>query len=230
MVNQPDDTFADKHENDPASHLDSTVNSSSAKQESIVFDDVDVRANDHKVLDTLGEDKSSYTFKGLMRKLGMHQESLSRSLHRLNELGLIEKSDPGYRLTRKGELLAKDNFAHPKISYTPLMQTYIPTNIDVSSIVNSLAGKWFKNLRWLGMIEGEMGHTLQWVSEENSFRVNVRIVGNYLIIETSASNDKDKVQSTVSAYRVFEHVAKLYSNQYGNISMFPVFLNDREAN
>ena len=230
MVNQPEDTFASEQEKDPMSYVGSSINSSNAKQDSIIVEDTDVRPNDHKVLEILGEDRSNYTFRGLMRKLGMHQESLSRSLRRLDELGLIEKSQLGYKLSKKGELLAKGGFAHARIAYIPLMQTYIPANIDVSSIVSSLAGKWFKNLRWLGMIEGEMGHMLQWVSEDNSFQVNLRIVGNYIIIETNANNDKDRVEAMVSAYRIFEYVSKLYSNQYGNISMFRIFANDREAN
>jgi DNA-binding transcriptional ArsR family regulator len=228
MVNQPDDAFAGGKK-DPASYVDSSVNSSSPKQESVIVEDADVRPNDEKVLETLGEDRSRYSFKGLMRKLGIHQESLSRSLHRLDELGLVEKTDLGYRLSGKGELLSRNKTAHAKTSYTPLMQTYIPSNIDASSIVSGLMGKWFKNLRWLGMIEGDMGHMLQWVDEDNSFQVNLRIVGNYIIIETNADSDKDKVEAMVSAYKIFEHVSKLYSNQYGNVSMFHVGC-DREAN
>jgi hypothetical protein len=164
-----------------------------------------------------------------MRKLGIHQESLSRSLHRLDELGLVEKSELGYKLSMKGELLSRNRTSDAKIAYTPLMQSYIPSNIDVSSIVGSLVGKWFKNLRWLGMIEGEMGHSLQWSNENNSFQVNLRIVGNYVIIETNAGSDKEKVEAMVSAYKIFEYVSKLYSNQYGNVSMFHVG-HDREAN
>jgi len=230
MVNHQEDTFSREQEKDPVSYIDGTLNSSHVKQDSIIVEDADVRPNDHKVLDILSEDNSSYTFRGLMRKLGMHQESLSRSLHRLDELGLVEKSQIGYKLSKKGELLAKGSIAQSRTPYIPLMQTYIPSSMDVSSIINGLAGRWFKNLRWLGMVEGEMGHMLQWTSEDNSFQVNLRIVGNYMIIETDASNDKAKVEAMVSAYRIFECVSKLYSNQYGNISMFRTFANDREAN
>ena len=228
MVKQPDDAFASE-EKDPASYVDNSMNPSSTKQESVIIEDADVRPNDEKVLETLGEDRSRYTFKGLVRKLGIHQETLSRSLHRLDELGLVEKSDLGYKLSRKGELISGNRISPAKIAYTPLMQTYIPSNIDVGSIVSSLAGKWFKNLRWLGMIEGEMGQLLQWVNEHNSFQVNLRIVGNYIIIETNAGSDKDKVDAMVSAYKIFEYVSKLYSNQYGNVSMFYVG-HDSEAN
>ena len=230
MPNQPEDTFTSEREKDPASYIDGTIDAPSAKQGTIIVEDVDVRPNDHKVLEILGDDRSRYTFKGLMRKLGMHQESLSRSLRRLDELGLVEKSDLGYKLSRKGELISRGKFPHARNTYTPLMQTYIPSSIDISGIVNNLAGKWFKNLRWLGMIEGDMGHMLQWASEDNSFQVNLRIVGNYIIIETNASDDKNKVEAMVSAYKIFEYVSKLYSSQYGNVSMFPVFAHDREAN
>ena len=228
MVKQPDDAFASE-EKDPASYVDNSINPSSTKQESVIVEDNDVRPNDEKVLETLGEDRSRYTFKGLVRKLGIHQETLSRSLHRLDELGLVEKSDLGYKLSRKGELISRNRISPAKIAYTPLMQTYVPSNRDISSVVSSLAGKWFKNLRWLGMIEGEMGHLLQWVSEDNTFQVNLRIVGNYIIIETNAGSDKDKVEAMVSAYKIFEYVSKLYSNQYGNVSMFHIG-HDREAN
>jgi hypothetical protein len=152
-----------------------------------------------------------------MRKLGMHQESLSRSLQRLDELGLVEKSQLGYKLSKKGAFVRKDNVNDAKIAYMPLLQTYIPSNVDVSSIVNTLAGRWFKNLRWLGMIESNRGYMLQWTSEDGSFQLNLRIVGDYVIIETNAYGKKNKVEAMVCAYRIFEHISKLYSSQYGRI-------------
>jgi hypothetical protein len=178
-------------------------------------DDTDsVRPNDQKVLELLSEDKSSYTFKGLMRKLGMHQESLSRSLHRLDELGLVIKSDLGYRLSSRGERFAKDS-NNARSPYVPLLQTYIPPGVDSGKIVGNLAGRWFKNLYWLGMTEGISGQMLQWVSENDTFQVNLRIVGNYIIIETNAVDEKAKVEAMVSSYRIFEYLSKLYGSHYG---------------
>ncbi|MDE1771008.1 MAG: helix-turn-helix transcriptional regulator, partial [Thaumarchaeota archaeon] len=61
----------------------------------------DFQANDKKVLSILNQDNdladNQYTFNGLARKLGMHQQSLSRALHRLENSGLVEKSETGYR-------------------------------------------------------------------------------------------------------------------------------------
>ncbi|HEX2013947.1 MAG TPA: MarR family transcriptional regulator, partial [Nitrososphaera sp.] len=58
----------------------------------------DFHNNDNKVLELLNEAGSKYSFKGLMRKLNLHQQSLSRALRRLEELGLVEKTAEGYRL------------------------------------------------------------------------------------------------------------------------------------
>src|SRR5581483_4205984 len=66
----------------------------------------DIHGNDTKVLSLLNEAGSEYSFKGIMRKLEMHQQSLSRALHRLEEMGLIKRSDGGYRLSPTGESVA----------------------------------------------------------------------------------------------------------------------------
>ena len=226
MIEKTDDVL--KKEQARNLYPDETVINSSTKQESVTLD-ADVRQNDHKVLDLFGEEKSNYSFKGLIRKLGIHQETLSRALHRLSDLGLVEKSDAGYRLSEKGKMFTRTD-AKPRIAYVPLFQTYIPPNVDVSEIVRVLAGKWFKGLRWLGMIEGEMGHMLQWVNENNSFQLNLRIVNNYVTIESNASSDSDKLEAMISAYRIFERVLKHYSNQYGNMSFYSTLSYVKEAN
>lgn len=226
MIEKTDDVL--KKEQTRNLYPDETVINSSTKQDSVILD-ADVRQNDHKVLDLLGEDKSNYSFKGLIRKLGIHQETLSRALHRLGDLGLVEKSDAGYRLSEKGKMFTRTD-TKPRIAYVPLFQTYIPPNVDVSEIVRVLAGKWFKGLRWLGMIEGEMGHMLQWVNENNSFQLNLRIVNNYVTIESNASSDSDKLEAMISAYRIFERVLKHYSNQYGNMSFYSTLSYVKEAN
>lgn len=221
MIDKTDDTVGREVDN---TYPDETVIKSNTKQESVILGDV--RENDHEILNVLGDGKSKYTFKGLMRKLGIHQETLSRSLHRLGDLGLIEKSDIGYRISEKGKVFAGER-PKSRIAFVPLFQTYIPPNVDINEIVHMLAGKWFKGLRWLGMIEGEGGYMLQWVSENNSFQINLRIVNSYVTIESNA-DDSNKLEAMVSAYRIFERVIKHY-NRYGNVSFYSVF-TAKEAN
>jgi len=183
-------------------------------------DELDVRPNDSKVLDVLSENNSNYTFRGIMRKLGMHQESLSRSLQRLHDLDLIEKSQLGYKLSQKGAFLAKED-PKLKISYTPLLQTYVPSNVHASDIISSMAGRWFKNLRWVGVVQSQTDYTLQWYSEFGSFDLNLRVSPNYITMESSATTEKDKTDAMISAYRIIQEVSKLYGNQYGSFTATP---------
>ncbi|HXG07170.1 MAG TPA: MarR family transcriptional regulator [Nitrososphaera sp.] len=171
----------------------------------------DLHNNDTKILLALNEESgSNYSFKGLMRKLGLHQQSLSRALRRLEEMGLVEKSQAGYRLARGSEsAISKIDFRRPKErEYTQLLQTYIPLNVRASEIVSQLMGRWFKNLRWLGMIESEAGYTLQWFSEDGSFQINLRMISNYIVIETNASTEREKVEAMVGSYAIYEQITK----------------------
>ncbi len=184
----------------------------------------DFQANDKKVLSILNQDDdlaaNQYTFNGLARKLGMHQQSLSRSLHRLKNSGLVEKSETGYRPSKnlrstlvKRSRLDLENLSR-KISksnlrFSQVLQLYIPTTVEVEEIVNKLTGKWFGDLRWIGLIDGDGGYVLQWVYGDK-FQINLRIVSRFAIVESNAADDKSKAESVVSAYKIFEQITKVF--------------------
>ncbi|MEP0823863.1 MAG: ArsR family transcriptional regulator [Nitrososphaera sp.] len=178
----------------------------------------DLHNNDSRILSALNEESgSNYSFKGLMRKVGLHQQSLSRALRRLEELGLVEKSQVGYRLVKGSEsAVARMDLRRPKgREYMQLLQTYIPLNIKAFEIVSQLVGRWFKNLRWLGMIESDTGYTLQWSSEDGSFQINLRMISDYIIIETNASTEKEKVEAMVGSYAIYEQIARVMQSKIG---------------
>jgi len=180
----------------------------------------DLHNNDSKILSVLNEAGSNYSFKGLMRKLGLHQQSLSRALHRLEELGLVEKSQTGYRLVKGIEsTISRIDLHRPKgREYMQLLQTYIPFNVKAVEIVRQLVGRWFKNLRWLGMIESGTGYTLQWSSDDGSFQINLRMISDYIVIETNASTEKEKVEAMVGSYSIYEQITKAMQSKLGTYS------------
>ncbi len=200
-----------------------------------LFSITDFHNNDNKILAVLNEAGSNYSFRGLMRKLNLHQQSLSRALHRLEEMGIVEKSPAGYRLASvrttsssttitagAGALvIAKEELQRPKgREYTQLLQTYIPVSVRASEIVRLLIGKWFKNLRWLGMIERSgTGYTLQWASEDGSFHINVRMISDYIIIETNASTEREKMQAMIGSYAIYEQITKAVQSRLGTYSL-----------
>jgi DNA-binding HxlR family transcriptional regulator len=181
----------------------------------------DFHNNDSKILSVLNEAGSNYSFKGLMRKLNLHQQSLSRALHRLEEMGLVEKSPVGYRLIKGTEsAISRIDLQRQKgREYMQLLQTYIPLNLRASEIVRQLLGKWFKNLRWLGMIESGTGYTLQWSSDDGSFQINLRMISDYIVIETNASTEKEKVDAMVGSYAIYEQITKAMQSKLGTFSV-----------
>jgi DNA-binding HxlR family transcriptional regulator len=180
----------------------------------------DFHNNDNKILALLNEAGSNYSFKGLMRKLNLHQQSLSRALHRLEEMELVEKSPVGYRLSKAGasamsrfELLQQQQHKPKGREYMQLLQTYIPLNVKAPEVMRRLIGRWFKNLRWIGMIRSDTGYTLQWTSDDGSFQINLRLIADYIVIETNASTEKEKVQAMVGSYTIYEQITKVMQSR-----------------
>jgi hypothetical protein len=171
--------------------------------------------NDSKILSLLNQRTGSYySFKGLMRKLNLHQQSLTRALGRLEQLGLIQRSVNGYKLNKNEQKSAQGvtgMFAEKRkpSEYKHLLQAYIPPGIEAKEIVHKLSGRWFGRIRWIGLMESETSYMLQWINEDNSFQINVRIIWDHIIIETNANSDKDKIEAMVGSCKIFEQITKL---------------------
>lgn len=188
----------------------------------------DLHNNDTKVLALLNEAGSNYSFKGIMRRLGIHQQSLTRALRRLEEMGLVEKSKVGYHLSKVGQTAATARVEAKGKEYMQLLQTYIPVDVSAATIVHALVGKWFKNLRWVGLIESATGFTLQWSSDDGSFQINLRMVSDYIVIETNASTEREKLQAMIGSYAIYQQIAKALQDRLipGNAYVFRAPVNN----
>lgn len=206
-------------------------------EDSLPLTDDVLHLNDSKILLLMGQEvRSNYSFKGLIRKLNLHQQSLTRALIRLEDMKLVEKSSIGYKLTENGVslmrlLLSSKDRAYKLVSnnsilekkkekekrngYIQLLQTYISVDIKPEEILYGLIGKWFNNLRWVGMIESEAGgYMLQWINDDHyGFQINLRLISDYLIIETNAASDKEKIEAMIGSYRIFEQISKILRNK-----------------
>lgn len=194
----------------------------------------DFHMNDSKILTLLNQEAGSnyYSFTGLMRKLNLHQQSLVRALNRLQDLGLIDRSNKGYTLSKNGILTLSKTSVMGSIDktirgkeYILLLQTYIPIKIRTKEIIHSLMGKWFNNLRWAGLIENEMEYLLQWISDDNSFQINLRIISGCIVIETNATSDKEKIEAMIGSYRIFEQIMRILQNKLIGIGDYMININ-----
>ena len=169
----------------------------------------DIHGNDSKILSLLNQETGTYySFKGLMRKLNLHQQSLTRALGRLESLGLVKRFEHGYKLNEIDKKRSTDVCRKP-CAYRHLLQAYIPPGIEAKEIVRKLSGRWFSRIRWIGLIESETSYILQWINEDNTFQVNVRIIWDHIIIETNAVSDKDKIEAVVASFKIFDQIVKL---------------------
>jgi DNA-binding MarR family transcriptional regulator len=183
----------------------------------------DFQTNDKKVLSLLNQDSdvndNQYTFNGLVRKLGIHQQSLTRSLHRLESAGLVKKTDYGYKLIKNLDsiLVKKSRIDLENLSkrisnqceqFEQILQLYIPTDIKVEDVVNKLLGKWFGTLRWIGIVEGDGGYVLQWASSDK-YHVNLKLVSRYAVVESDALGAKLKSESIINAHKILAQITKL---------------------
>jgi len=156
------------------------------------------------------ENLTIFTFDGLKRRLGLHPETLSRILSRLEEEGMVEKTPEGYKVTPKITRL-KLNPTRRETQNVSLLQTFLPSNMLTQQLISELKGKWFGILRWLGISETSEGVTLKWVTEDGGIIIGANISGTELNIEAKFLSDNSLDLALKATYQLMAQIGKLYS-------------------
>jgi DNA-binding transcriptional ArsR family regulator len=190
--------------------------------------DASLGERDNDVLALLREeDLVTFSFDGLKRRLGLHPETLSRILSRLEQEGIVEKKPEGYRVTsRISEFLRLP--AYDGESRVPLLQTFLPSDVSVPQLVSDLRGRWFGFLRWLGLSDNGENVTLKWITEDGGIQVDANISETALTIEAKFLQDKNMNMALKSSYQLLTHISRLCSPSrrarhvayYGNSDVF----------
>ncbi len=168
------------------------------------------------------EDFRCFTFEGLKRRLGLHPETLSRILNRLENEGVIKKSSEGYTVTKE---LAKQLKSHPGNSpalRTVLLQTFLPSDMPARMLVSNLRGRWFGLLRWLGQSQTEEGIALKWVTEDGDVQVDAKIALNTLTIEAKFLHGYNHDLAVRAAYQLMTHISKISGRTRAPINQTPM--------
>ena len=173
-------------------------------------------ANDLEILRAIGDDIDAreLSFQGIRRKLGVHQETLSRALHRLQRDGYVERLEHAYKVSLKGlnTILSGDLQSKAKAVPDPysvvLLSAILPNDLNVQKLIDSLSFKWFGNLRWLGSTMSAESATLSWITSETGLKISVRIRGNAIAIETYPIDSGSIAEATRSAFDLFDHISR----------------------
>ena len=165
---------------------------------------------------------STFSFSGLKIKLNLHQEILSRSLRRLKELKLIEKTESGYISTPTSKILFPklgNTSQITKSKTTQIIQINIPFKIS-DQFVRDLIGKWDGNLRWIGIIQNIVGYKLKWKDIENFIEITMNISDNDIVIEINDDNPLNIIKAFKHSTKILDWISSMVMKN--NLLMYSI--------
>jgi DNA-binding transcriptional ArsR family regulator len=173
-----------------------------------------ISERDSDVLSLIDEEElTMFTFDGLKRRLGLHPETLSRILSRLEEEGIVKKEKDGYTVTPKLTKLRLQETRREE-EHVPLLQTYLPSNMQVQQLIANVKGKWFGLLRWFGLTEDSRGVTMKWVTEDGGIQINAIIQDSTLTIEAKFLRDNNLNRALSASYQLMSYIGSILSSRH----------------
>ncbi len=136
---------------------------------------------DDRVLEVLSERAGRVAFSGLRRALGVHPESLTRALRRLEREGTVTRTEGGYAL--KEPIPGNhEGTVRPRT----VASVQLPPGALADDIRGRLAGRWFGSLRWVGIHEHPGDPWLVWSTEDRGVHVMLAIHRGVLRVMSDA--------------------------------------------
>jgi predicted transcriptional regulator len=173
------------------------------------FEEFDLDEREKEVLKLLlSEQNAHFSFQGLRRRLGLHQETLTRTLKRLEEASVIERSPEGYKLKGAGNSHVFTVQTNQSIT-KPLIDAYLPSQVDVTVLFQKLRGRWFSNFRWLGYSHDGNQLSMSWISEDGRMQLQARISGGKITIGADSYTKQSESEQIAAAYQLFDHITKI---------------------
>src|SRR3989442_3725947 len=176
----------------------------------------DLRDPDREVLEFLSHDRDSQVaFQGLRRRLGIHPEQLSRALHRLADSELVERTDLGYRVSRRALGFFSPISLKPAGPAATILQTSLPAHVDLRGLVGALRGTWIGPLRWYGLSDADEGLRLGWALEDDSIGIEILVPPGQLTVDAQVDAPSRLDEATRLRYELVHHVSREISSNTG---------------
>ena len=145
-----------------------------------------------------------YTFQGLKRRLGLHQEKLTRILRRLEDSNLVAKTVEGYRTLKQPR-----RGTHHLIEGDPVIRGQLHPGIDSRILLERIRGRWFKNFRWVGYATGIDELSLYWITEDNRFQVRIQLSQTEILVWSKPTDPKERGSPLTAAYEIFDRIGRM---------------------
>ncbi len=150
------------------------------------------------------ETDATYSFQGMRRRLGLHQEKLTRILKRLEGDNLVLKTEDGYRVLHRPRKSARH------VAYgEPVIRGQFPPGMSPETFSQKLKGRWFKNFRWLGYANAELGQSLYWITEEGRFQIKIQLNPTEILVWSQPTSPNDAGSPVAAGYELFDRVSRI---------------------
>lgn len=117
---------------------------------------------DERVLRWISRSSGRIAFNALRRGLGVHPESLTRALRRLERSGAVTRQELGYALVAGMDAALG---RPPERKFHSVASVELTEGGNPEPILGTLAGRWFGGLRWVGVYERDAEPWLVWSVE-----------------------------------------------------------------
>jgi DNA-binding MarR family transcriptional regulator len=163
----------------------------------------------HELARTDGDGRTA--FQGLRRRLGLHQQALTRTLRRLERQGVVDRSEQGYALTVQGRAALKGQLpVLQRGEILPVLQALLPPSVTADDVADQLARRWFKDLRWYGRNSSGGEVALSWLTVDTGSLVRVRFAGGMAVLEVELQRG-ETLDRFPAAQAVLKAIAELYA-------------------
>ncbi|OLB45137.1 hypothetical protein AUH73_06035 [archaeon 13_1_40CM_4_53_4] len=150
------------------------------------------------------ESDSTYTFQGLKRRLGLHQEKLTRILRRLEDDNLVAKTEEGYRTLKQPR-----KREHHLVDGDPVIRGQLPPGINSRVLLERIKGRWFKNFRWVGYANGRDELSLYWITEDNKFQIRIQLSLIEILVWSQPTEPTETMSPVAPAYELFDRISRM---------------------
>jgi hypothetical protein len=174
---------------------------------------------DGKVMQLLASSAdTNFSFQGMKRSLKVHQEKLSRSLSRLSSLGLVDKNDEGYSITKKG-IRTTGHYSLTTGQRLVVGSSYLPNDTDVINAADILKGRWFSGMRWLGSSPAKQGIDLKWITDDGEIQVQASFKDQLFEVSLGFFPPAEELRAREVALKLYAKIINaLYQNRYHPIT------------
>ncbi len=154
------------------------------------------------------------TFQGLKRKLGWHQEILSRTLRRLvRDEAIIRTDSGGYKLNTDNKIGYLHKPVKRQDSVTPITYLWLPQDLSLVEVTSRLKNTWFGAWRWYSYSKNNSQRILTWISEDGCLWVNLRIMGSTILIESGPAESVGRDRCIHAGYELLSHIMKFFKSR-----------------